>query len=403
MAKVGRNDPCPCGSEKKFKKCHGSVVTQQPQLPIRPWGAGTKAPPLNAEMNMIGLPGKKHHLVMRALSSDPNNPINAGGPGGLTGKYKVIFTLSRPGYSPLTDRHFSVAAHLKGDSHLAIAKPALAFLDGEEFDLLRFGLTTPFGQFVFTGFPNDKGLLGKVESEPFDANHFGDAALKAHQAIAVAFSTMSVHLDVPVHVHQMDVVEMRTGSVRISVTAPFRDIVGWLPPIDNASEEQQKYASLYREALNSNSSNYQFLCWYRVIEGLRERRQRIRGQAAIEAKARGESPPSYPEEKIPNDKAEQIKWLDSLYTKPQPWDDLAIDSIFLSEVVDRRIRNLIDKGEELHKLRNKIAHAVLDSGEPMISIDNGMDIEEVEKWLPITKFIARHLLKDAFPGIFKSN
>ncbi|MEY2731016.1 MAG: hypothetical protein RL584_2142, partial [Pseudomonadota bacterium] len=22
-AKVGRNDPCPCGSGKKFKQCHG--------------------------------------------------------------------------------------------------------------------------------------------------------------------------------------------------------------------------------------------------------------------------------------------------------------------------------------------------------------------------------------------
>ncbi|MDP2227286.1 MAG: SEC-C metal-binding domain-containing protein, partial [Moraxellaceae bacterium] len=24
--KVGRNDPCPCGSGKKFKHCHGSLV-----------------------------------------------------------------------------------------------------------------------------------------------------------------------------------------------------------------------------------------------------------------------------------------------------------------------------------------------------------------------------------------
>jgi preprotein translocase subunit SecA len=24
-AGVGRNDPCPCGSGKKFKKCHGAV------------------------------------------------------------------------------------------------------------------------------------------------------------------------------------------------------------------------------------------------------------------------------------------------------------------------------------------------------------------------------------------
>ena len=24
FANVGRNDPCPCGSGKKFKKCHGA-------------------------------------------------------------------------------------------------------------------------------------------------------------------------------------------------------------------------------------------------------------------------------------------------------------------------------------------------------------------------------------------
>ena len=23
-AKIGRNDPCPCGSGKKYKKCHGA-------------------------------------------------------------------------------------------------------------------------------------------------------------------------------------------------------------------------------------------------------------------------------------------------------------------------------------------------------------------------------------------
>jgi preprotein translocase subunit SecA len=24
--KVGRNDPCPCGSGKKYKKCHGTTM-----------------------------------------------------------------------------------------------------------------------------------------------------------------------------------------------------------------------------------------------------------------------------------------------------------------------------------------------------------------------------------------
>jgi preprotein translocase subunit SecA len=26
MPKVGRNDPCPCGSGKKYKHCHGQLV-----------------------------------------------------------------------------------------------------------------------------------------------------------------------------------------------------------------------------------------------------------------------------------------------------------------------------------------------------------------------------------------
>ncbi|WP_434154568.1 SEC-C metal-binding domain-containing protein [Pseudomonas sp. JZ134] len=24
LKEIGRNDPCPCGSEKKYKKCHGA-------------------------------------------------------------------------------------------------------------------------------------------------------------------------------------------------------------------------------------------------------------------------------------------------------------------------------------------------------------------------------------------
>ncbi|MEX3823068.1 SEC-C metal-binding domain-containing protein, partial [Paraburkholderia sp. BR14262] len=26
MPKVGRNDPCPCGSGKKYKQCHGKIA-----------------------------------------------------------------------------------------------------------------------------------------------------------------------------------------------------------------------------------------------------------------------------------------------------------------------------------------------------------------------------------------
>jgi preprotein translocase subunit SecA len=26
VPKVGRNDPCPCGSGKKYKQCHGKIA-----------------------------------------------------------------------------------------------------------------------------------------------------------------------------------------------------------------------------------------------------------------------------------------------------------------------------------------------------------------------------------------
>ncbi|MDQ1593261.1 MAG: hypothetical protein QOG71_3888 [Pyrinomonadaceae bacterium] len=361
----------------------------------------SKPAPPTAEMGMLGLPGTQQHLLMRAYFGDPNDPRNTGDLGGVPGKYKVVFTLSRPGFPLLSERHFAASSNLQGDSHLAIAKPALKFLDGEEFDQLRFECATVNGKFVFKGLPNDKGFLGKVESEPFDASDFSNAALQAHHAIAPAFSNMSVYLDVPVHIFQMDVIEMRTGSTRISIKTPFKYVLGGMVPIQ-APEEQQKYVGLYREALNSNSSNYQFLCLYKIIEGIRERRQRLRGQAALDARTRGEQPPSYSDERVPQDRAEQVEWLNSLFTLPQEWDDMGLGSIFINDVVGKRIGNLIHKGERLHKLRNKVAHAVLDSGEPVISIDNGLDIDEVEMWLPITKCLARYLLKDAFPDMFKS-
>jgi hypothetical protein len=33
VGKIGRNEPCPCGSGRKFKKCHGSSQTQPRAFP----------------------------------------------------------------------------------------------------------------------------------------------------------------------------------------------------------------------------------------------------------------------------------------------------------------------------------------------------------------------------------
>jgi uncharacterized protein len=34
LRRTGRNDPCPCGSGKKFKQCHGAQMDQSPNLTI---------------------------------------------------------------------------------------------------------------------------------------------------------------------------------------------------------------------------------------------------------------------------------------------------------------------------------------------------------------------------------
>jgi hypothetical protein len=36
MSKIGRNDPCPCNSGKKYKKCHGGMTTFPAPLPVLP-------------------------------------------------------------------------------------------------------------------------------------------------------------------------------------------------------------------------------------------------------------------------------------------------------------------------------------------------------------------------------
>jgi hypothetical protein len=34
--KIGRNQPCPCGSGKKYKKCHGAIASSLPKEPVAP-------------------------------------------------------------------------------------------------------------------------------------------------------------------------------------------------------------------------------------------------------------------------------------------------------------------------------------------------------------------------------
>lgn len=351
----------------------------------------------SAEIKITGLSGLLTDIVLTNEFENPGDPRNEGGPGGLPGLYSVTFTLSRPGFSPVPDGSFSYAGAMEGDSHLAIAPPAFsppAMPSGPPI-AIRLDAHTPEGHMAFRGLPNRKGFLGKLVTEPFPAASFKDAEARASQALASGLSNIATYLDVPLHIYQIDVTEQRTENLQMSLVTPFRPtpLVG--APLTEMAPELRFYTSLYREALSSNSPPYQFLCYFKILEGLRKRHERL----VAEARKQGAPIPIAPREYVPTTPAEQREWLQSLFPLPQVWDELALLAVFPKAAQGRKLNDVIDK--ELTDLRHSIAHAVLDSGEPTIHLDEGRDRFRINDWLPLTKCLARALLRTAFPDVFR--
>ena len=168
--KPGRNEPCPCGSGLKYKKCCGSVLREANREEIAAEGLPPKA--TTATVPLMGLPGEQQqvHLVNQFKGDDPRNRTPLGG---SPGEYVVTFVLGRPGFSLLPEGNLSFANGLRGDSHLAITKPAFTPPDPDATNIIVFARTED-GDFQFSGYPNDKGFLGKFVSVPFRADNRND-------------------------------------------------------------------------------------------------------------------------------------------------------------------------------------------------------------------------------------
>ena len=68
--------------------------------------------------------------------------------------------------------------------------------------------------------------------------------------------------------------------------SPFHEMAvpeGMIPKFDH---EFRFYAGMYREALNTDSPVYRFLCFFKIIEGLKGRRGRIAKELDGEALSR---------------------------------------------------------------------------------------------------------------------
>ncbi len=263
---------------------------------------------------------------------------------------------------------------------------------------IKVRLSDPSGfNLEFNGLPNEKGYLGRLRSEPFEAENFYDAEQKTHSLMLMILSNWSVHLDIPFYVVQAETVELRTGAHTALVLTPpaeARFAVNSELVIKPASEFLH-YASLYREALNSNSGPYRFLCLFKIIEGIIARRKRL----AAEAIKMGQKPRVLVE-RIPEDAAVYQRWLDAIY-HVREWHELAVKQVFPADIRGRKFNSVIDS--ELRPLRNEVAHSIMDSGELGMSADDLMKVRKVEYWLPVTRTIARRMLKNDFKDEFLSH
>lgn len=176
--------PLPVQQRLKFKKCCGSIVGKDL---ISDNVIGLPPNQTSASLTAMGLAGSAQqiHLFIRFVAGDPRNAIP---PFGTAGQYQVTFVLARPGFSLTPEKVFSMVSGLKGDSHLAINKPAFIPPGNEAASEIRVQARTEDGDFVFSGIPNDRGFLGKIVSKPFTALNRNDAQTKAYRAISGSLS-----------------------------------------------------------------------------------------------------------------------------------------------------------------------------------------------------------------------
>jgi hypothetical protein len=328
-------------------------------------------------------------LRKRYKDGDPRNDIP---PGGAPGEYRVVLTLARPGFLPGSDSNFSFDDTIPGDSHLAITAPALKPKDPQvNWTNIEIEASSGIGAelLTFLGHPNARGYLGRLETT-LNAENFGEAGRRAYDAIAPQLSVWSAQLDIPMLVWRVLVTLKQTGSMHMTMINPFQEAH---PRGDDATltPEFTSFVSFYREALESNSEVYQFLCLFKIAEGVRNRRVRL-GQ---EAKARGENL-ARPEERIPGEPEEFAPYLNALYPNRREWDAMALASAFIDEARGRKFGDLMKR--ELDDLRNDVAHALSDAtGTITMSVDATLHVARVRKWLPVMKVIVRRLLKNEFP------
>jgi hypothetical protein len=242
--------------------------------------------------------------------------------------------------------------------------------------------------------PNAKGFLGKLVTLPFRANNRGHAEELSYRAVASALSNMSLHLDIPLEIGHRETKELSNGSIQISFVSPYLEAPMAINATANFMPEFRSYAALYREAVNTKSPVFEFLCLFKIIESLRGRRTRL-----SRAAKKNNQPFVLPSEVLPRTNAEIKVWLEALFYIRREFDLSTFDTAVPADLRGRTVDDAFDS--VLNPLRVKVAHALFGTGgELPLSSDDLLHTHAVTRHLLITKCIVRRMLKNDFPSNF---
>lgn len=375
--KVGRNDRCPCGSNKKYKKCHG----QEPTHAARPAVSNQQTPLAGKAITRehLGLPGGSYRLWAQMVRKDEvldskfvHRPD----------RYRVTFTLGR-GLPDSQNLSFQKGEH--GDSYVAFPASTPGSKD-EANEMVVFAAHADANgiphKIEIRGHRNAANRLARMVVQDIPANSFMDAESVALSHVGPVLSMFAYHADVPMRLVQADVTQLSTGNTCMTYICPFPDMgLGGLE--QSNSPYIQSLIALHREATNSNSPNYQFLCWYKILEGINEKRLQD-GKATKSAIVK-----KLPEEFDATAHGQRARFAEVfpalINLKP---DNPTHDNIVPAEVRTWKFNRVREK--ILEPIRNKIAHMLTDaSGDLSLSPDSPIGRQELLKWLSLLRFMAR--------------
>jgi hypothetical protein len=349
----------------------------------------------------FGLGGQQQFLVSVPRNDrDPNHPVNRAVPQGAPGQYRVVISLQRLGYAVYPERAFNFGGR-HGDSHIAIAAPAYANPGLPDANGVLIEAESSDGRFTYEAAPNEKGFVAQI-STTLAAQNFAEAERLAYRNLAPTLSHLATYFDVPVVTARIEMEDLQYGTVNMSITNPYDEVPLSLTGGEPIEQSLRVLESFYREALNSGSSAYQFLCLCKILEGVMARRIRARREAA---RAGLPYTPIDPQtERVPSQEAEYTTWLGQLFpVRTRRWDAMALASIFIADAVGRTCEELFREGSRgqapgaIRAIRNEVAHAITEQGPPRLSADDTFYLQRVNEWLPITKCLARLLLLHEFP------